>query len=95
MYHRQQFPLWPMWGNGLGKSFFLVVTLSSGQLERFALRGIHSFEVHSCEQFRKWFVLEVVVGQSFPLGNGPKIHSPGKTYSIQVSILLVTEEWPS
>jgi hypothetical protein len=76
MYHRQRFPLWPVWGNGLGQSFFLAVTLSSGQVEWSASSGSHSFEVHSCEQFRrmvcfggwcrtvisirKWF------GQSFP-----------------------------
>jgi hypothetical protein len=55
MYHRQQFPLWPVWGNGLGKSFILAVTLSSGQEEWFASLGSHSFEVHSCENFRRMF----------------------------------------
>jgi hypothetical protein len=40
-------------GNGLGQSFFLAVTLSSGQVEWSASSGSHSFEVHSCEQFRR------------------------------------------
>jgi hypothetical protein len=76
MYHRQRFHLWPVWGNGLGQSFSLVVTLSSGQVEWSALSGSHSFKVYSCEKFqimvwfggwcrtvisvRKWY------GQSFP-----------------------------
>jgi hypothetical protein len=65
-----------VWGNGLGQSFFLAVTLSSGQEEWSTSSSVHSFEVHSCKQFqrvvrfgvwcrtvvsiRKWF------GQSFP-----------------------------
>jgi hypothetical protein len=65
-----------VWGNGLRQSFFLAVTLSSGQVEWFSSLGIHSFKVHICEHFRrmvhfggwcrtiisirKWF------GQSFP-----------------------------
>jgi hypothetical protein len=31
----------------------LALTLSSGQVEWFASSGSHSFEVHSCEQFRR------------------------------------------
>jgi hypothetical protein len=42
-----------MWGNGLGQSFFLAVTLSSGQVEWSTSPGSHSFEVHNCEQFRR------------------------------------------
>jgi hypothetical protein len=53
MYRIQRFPLWPVWGNGLGQSFFLAITLSSGQVEWSASSGSHSFEVHSCEQFRR------------------------------------------
>jgi hypothetical protein len=53
MYHRQRFLLWPMWGNSLGQSFFLAITLSSGQVEWSASSDSHSFEVHSCEQFRR------------------------------------------
>jgi hypothetical protein len=53
MYHRQRFPLWPVWGNGLGRSFFLAVTLSSDQVELSASPSSHSFKVHSCEQFRR------------------------------------------
>jgi hypothetical protein len=52
-------------GSGLGQSFFLAVTLSSGQVEWSASPGSHSFEVHSCEQFRRIVRLEVDVGQTF------------------------------
>jgi hypothetical protein len=50
MYHRQQLPIM---GSGLGQSFFLVVTLSGGQVEWSTSLGSHSFEVHSCEQFQR------------------------------------------
>jgi hypothetical protein len=50
MYHRQRLPIM---GSGLGQSFFLAVTLCSGQVEWSASPGSHSFEVHSCEQFRR------------------------------------------
>jgi hypothetical protein len=53
MYDRQRFPLWPVWGNDLGHSSFLAVTLSSGQVEWSASPSSHSFEVHNCEQFRR------------------------------------------
>jgi hypothetical protein len=49
MYHRQRLPIVVNMGSGLGQSFFLAVTLSSGQVEWFASPGSHSFEVHSCE----------------------------------------------
>jgi hypothetical protein len=49
-------------GSGLGQSFFLAVTLSSGQVEWSASPGSHSFEVHSCEQFRRIVRLEVDAG---------------------------------
>jgi hypothetical protein len=49
MYHRQRFPLWPVWGNDLGKSFFLAVTLSSVQEYWSASLDSHSFKYHSCE----------------------------------------------
>jgi hypothetical protein len=52
-------------GSGLGQSFFLAVTLSSGQVEWSASPGSHSFEVHSCEQFRRIVRLEVDAGQTF------------------------------
>jgi hypothetical protein len=41
-----------VWGNGLGQSFFLRITLSSGQEEWSASSGSHSFKVHSCELLR-------------------------------------------
>jgi hypothetical protein len=75
-----------VWGNGLGQSFFLEVTLSSGQVEWSTSSGSHSFEVHSCEQFRRMVILEVGAGQSFPLGNGLDSHSLGKTHSLQVAL---------
>jgi hypothetical protein len=50
MYHRQGLPIM---GSGLGQSFFLVVTLSSGQVEWPTSSGSHSFKVHSCEQFQR------------------------------------------
>jgi hypothetical protein len=59
MYHRQRIPIM---GSGLGQSLFLAVTLSSGQVEWFASQGNHSFEVHSCEQFRRIVCLEVDAG---------------------------------
>jgi hypothetical protein len=55
-------------GSGLGQSFFLAVTLSSGQVEWSASSGSHSFEVHSCEQFRRIVRLEVDIGQTFLKG---------------------------
>jgi hypothetical protein len=86
MYHRQRFPLWPVWGNGLGKFFFLEVTLISGQVEWFTSSGIHSFEVHNCEQFRRmvcfggWCRTIISIrkwsGQSFPREDS---FSPGFT----------------
>jgi hypothetical protein len=63
-----------VWGNGLGQSFFLAVTLSGGQVEWFASSGSHSFEIKS---FKEWSVLEVGARQSFPLGNDPDSHSLG------------------
>jgi hypothetical protein len=53
MYHRQLLSIVVNMGSGLGQSFFLAVTLSSGQVEWFASPDSHSFEVHSCEQFRR------------------------------------------
>jgi hypothetical protein len=49
-------------GNGLGQSLFLRVT----QEDWPASPDSHSFEAHSCEQFRRMVVLEVGAGQSFP-----------------------------
>jgi hypothetical protein len=53
-------------GSGLGQSFFLAVTLSSGQVEWSTSSGSHSFEVHSCEKFQRIMpILEVDAGQTF------------------------------
>jgi hypothetical protein len=53
MYHRQLLSILVNMGTGLGKSFFLAISLSSGQVEWSTSPGIHSFEVHSCEQFQR------------------------------------------
>jgi hypothetical protein len=86
MYHRHRFPLWPVWGNGLGQTFSLAVTLRSGQEEWSASPGSHSFKVHSCEQFRRMVRCRRLVqdshfhrkwsGQSFPREDS---FSPGCT----------------
>jgi hypothetical protein len=62
MYHIQQLPII---GSGIGQSFFLTFTLSSGQVEWSASPGSHSFKVHSCEQFQRIIHLEVDVGHTF------------------------------
>jgi hypothetical protein len=49
-------------GSGLGQSFFLAVTLDSGQVEWSASPGSNSFEVHICEQFQRIVRLEVDAG---------------------------------
>jgi hypothetical protein len=65
MYHRQRFPLWPVWGNGLGKSFFLEVTLNSGQVE-WSARAVILSKFTVVSSFEEWSVLEVGARQSFP-----------------------------
>ena len=72
-------------GSGLGQSFFLTVTLSSSQVEWSALSSSHSFEVHSCEQFQRIIYF----------GGWCRTNIPwGKTHSLQVTLFLVSEEWP-
>jgi hypothetical protein len=80
------FPLWLVWGNGLGNSFFLAIIVSSGQVEWSTSSGSHSFEVHSCEQFQRMVRYRRLVrdnhfhrkcfGQSFPRA---EFFSPGCT----------------
>jgi hypothetical protein len=75
-----------VWGNGLGQSFFLTITLSSGQEDWYASPDSHSFEAHSCEQFQRmvcfggWcrtiHFLRKWSGQSFPRADS---FSPGCT----------------
>jgi hypothetical protein len=88
-----------VWGNGLGQSLFLEVTLSSGQVEWSTSPSSHSFKVHICEQFRrmvhfggwcrtiisirKWF------RQSFPKEDS---FSPGCTM-ISVGGMAQLGEW--
>jgi hypothetical protein len=64
MYHKQKFPLWPVWGNGLGQSFFLEVTLSSGQVEWSACRTVILLKFTIVSSFEEWYVLEVDVQDS-------------------------------
>jgi hypothetical protein len=88
-------PLVASVGEWSRKSFFLEVTLSSGQVEWFASSGSHSFEVHSCEQFQRmvhfggWCRTIISIrkwsGQSFPRADS---FSPGFT-------MISAEEWPS
>jgi hypothetical protein len=94
MYHRQRFPLWPVWGNGLGQSFFLTFTHSSGQEDWFASPDNHSFEAHSCEQFRRMVRFGGCHRTVISLGNGPDNHSLGQIHSLHVALCLVPEEWP-
>jgi hypothetical protein len=94
MYHRQRFPLWPLWGNGLGQSFFLMITLSSGQEDWSASSDSHSFEAHSCEQFQRMVRFGGWCRTIISLGNGPDSHSLGQIHSLQVVLCLVSEEWP-
>jgi hypothetical protein len=86
MYHRQRFPLWLVWGNGLGQSFLLVVTLSSGQVEWLASSGSHYFKVHSCEQFRRMVRFGGWCRTMISIGNGPDSHSLRQTHSLQVAL---------
>jgi hypothetical protein len=94
MYHRQRFPIVVNMGNGLGQSLFLTVTLSSGQEDWSASPDSHSFEAHSCEQFRRMVCFGGWCRTVISLGNGPDSHSLGKIHSLQVALCLVPEEWP-
>jgi hypothetical protein len=82
MYHRQGFPLWKMWGNGLGQSIFLTVTLISCQEDWSASPGNHSFKAHSCEQFRGMVRFGGWCRTNISLGNGLDHHSLGKIHSL-------------
>jgi hypothetical protein len=75
-----------MWENGLGQSLFLEVTLSSGQVEWSTLPGNHSFEVHSCEKFRRMVHFGGWCKTIISIGNGLDSHSLGKTHSLQVEL---------
>jgi hypothetical protein len=73
-----------VWGNGLGQSFFLAVTLSSDQVEWFASSGSDSFEIHSCEQFRRMVHFGGWCRTVYSIGNYSDSHSLGQTHSLQV-----------
>ena len=79
-------------GSDLGQTFFLTVTLSSGQVEWSASSGSHSFEVHSCEQFRRMVRFGNWCRTTISLGNGPDRHSLEQTHSLEVALFLVPEE---
>jgi hypothetical protein len=81
-------------GNGLGQSLFLMVTLSSGQEDWSSSSDNHSFEAHSCEQFRRMVRFGGWCRTIISLGNGLDIHSLGNIHSLQVSLCLVLKEWP-
>jgi hypothetical protein len=66
MYHGHGFPLWPVWGNGLGQSLFLTVTLSSGQDDFLPRRTFILSKLTVVSSFEEWSILEVGAGQSFP-----------------------------
>jgi hypothetical protein len=95
MYHRKRFPLWPVWGNGLGQYFFLKFTLISVHEYWSTLLDNHSFEAHSCDPFRRMVRFGGWCRTIISLGNGPDSHSLGQINSLQVSLCLVPKEWPS
>jgi hypothetical protein len=80
-----------VYGNGLGQSFLLKVTLSSVQVEWSASQGNHYFEVHSCEQFRRMVYFGGWCRTVVSIENGLNIHSLGQTHSLQVALCLVSE----
>jgi hypothetical protein len=90
MYHRQQFPIVVNMGNGLGQSLFLRLT----QEDWSASPDNHSFEGHSCEQFRRMVRFRGWCRTVISFGNGPDNHSLGKIHSLQVALCLVPKEWP-
>jgi hypothetical protein len=90
MYHRQRFPIVVNMGNGLGQSLFLRVTQEDWPTSP----DNHSFEAHSCEQFRRMVHFGGWCRTVISLGNGPDSHSLGQIHSLQVALCLVPEEWP-
>jgi hypothetical protein len=72
----------------------LMVTLSSGQEDWSASPDNHSFEAHSCEQFRRMVCFEGWCRKVIFFGNGLDSHSLGQIHSLQVALCLVPEEWP-
>jgi hypothetical protein len=94
MYHRQRFPIVVNMGNGLGQSLFLTVTFISGQEDWSPSSDSHSFEAHSCEQFRRMVRFGDWCRTVISLGNGLDSHSLGQIHSLQVALCLVPEEWP-
>jgi hypothetical protein len=65
MYHRHRLPIVVNMGSGLGQSFFLAVTLSSGQVEWSPRRAVILSKFTVVSSFEEWSVLEVDAGQTF------------------------------
>jgi hypothetical protein len=76
-------------GNGLGQSLFLRVTQEDWPTSS----DSHSFEAHSCEQFRRMVCFGGWCRTVTSLGNGPDSHSLAQIHSLQVALCLVPEEW--
>jgi hypothetical protein len=65
-------------GNGLGQSLFLRVT----QEDESASPDSHSFEAHSCEQFRRMVRFGGWCRIVISFGNAPDSHSLGQIHSL-------------
>jgi hypothetical protein len=65
-------------GNGLGQSLFLRVT----QEDWSTSSGSHSFEAHSCEQFRRMVRFGGWCRMVISFGNGLDSYSLGKIHSL-------------
>jgi hypothetical protein len=81
MYHRLRLILWPVWGNGLGHVFSLVVTLRSGQVEWSATPDSHSFEV-VVSNFEEWYDIGGWCRTIISIRNVLDSHSLWKTHSL-------------
>jgi hypothetical protein len=100
-------------GSGLGQSFFLAVTLSSGQVEWSTSWAVILLKFTVVSSFEEWSILEVDAGQTFLRadsfspgytlfsvrgmaqgGEWSDSYSLGQTHSLQVTLCLVSEEWP-
>jgi hypothetical protein len=86
MYHRHRFPIVVNMGNGLGQSLFLRVSQED-------------WPASLDNDFPLWLTWGMVCFGGWcrtiiSFGNGLDSHSLGKIHSLQVSLFLVSEEWP-